>query len=127
MKRFLFFALVALVAAVATYKYFYPTYGYRYRLIINVEADGKLHSASSIVEVRWSAFFLPDYHFNPELGGQAALVDLGERGAVVATLINGEDYGPARDGAWGAIWIVPRAFGIQTGSDQIARRRKGAR
>ncbi len=66
MKRFLFFALIVLIAAVATYKFFYPTYSYRYRQTINIEADGKLHSASSVVEVSWSALFLPDYHFNPE-------------------------------------------------------------
>jgi hypothetical protein len=119
MKRFLFFTLVVLATTVAVYKFFYPTHSYRYRLTINVEADGKLHSASSVVGVSWSAFFLPDYHFNPELGGQATLVDLGTHGVVVATLINGEDYGPASDGAWGAIWIVPRAFGIQTGSSQL--------
>lgn len=119
MKRFLFLALMVLVAAVATYKFFYPTYSYRYRLTINIEADGKLHSASSVVEVSWSAFFLPDYHFNPELGGQAALVDLGSHGVVVATL-TAEDWGWHNSNAgWGALWLVPRAFGVRDSNDGL--------
>ena len=30
----------------------YPTYTYRYKMTINVEADGKLYSGSSVIEVR---------------------------------------------------------------------------
>jgi hypothetical protein len=116
MKRFLFFVLLALVAA---YEYFHPTYSYRYRLTVNIEAEGKLHTGSSVIEVTWSAFFLPGYHFNPELGGQAVLVDLGSHGVVVATLYNGEDYGPAMDGAWGAIWIGARAFGNGSTDEEL--------
>jgi hypothetical protein len=71
MKRLLFFTLMVLVTAVAIYTLYYPTYSYRYRLTINIEADGKLHTASSVVEASWSAFGLPSYHFNPELSGQA--------------------------------------------------------
>jgi hypothetical protein len=119
MKRSLFFVLLALVAVVAAYEYFYPAYSYRYRLTVNIEADGKLHTGSSVIDVTWSAFCLPDYHFNPELGGQAVLVDLGRRGVVVATLYNGEDYGPAKDGAWGAIWLAARAFGNDSTNEEL--------
>jgi hypothetical protein len=31
--------------------------------------------------------------------------------SVVATLINGEDDGPAKDGALGALWVAAEAFG----------------
>ncbi|WP_426437213.1 hypothetical protein [Bradyrhizobium genosp. P] len=73
----MFFTLISLVAAFATYKFFYPTYTYRYRLTVNIEADGKLHSGSSVVEVIWYAHFLPELvSFSPELRGQAALVPL---------------------------------------------------
>ncbi len=112
----LLFGLTALVVA---YKYCYPTYSYRYRLTVNIEADGKLHSASSIVEVSWSAFFLPSYHFNPRLRGQAPLVDLGSRGVLVATLVTGDSYGPAQDGAWGALWIAARAFRLDSTNEQL--------
>lgn len=116
MKRGCLIALVLGIAAmVVLYKHFYPTHSYRYRLTVNIEADGKVHSGSSVVEVTWYAHFLPELvSFSPELRGQAALVDLGNHGVVVATLINGEDYGPARDGAWGAIWIMPGAYGFGT-------------
>jgi hypothetical protein len=116
MKRGCLITLVVGIAAMAAlYKYWYPTYSYRYRLTVNIEVDGKVHTGSSVIEVTWYAHFLPELvSFSPELRGQAALVDLGSHGVVVATLINGEDYGPARDGAWGAIWIIPRAFGIGT-------------
>jgi hypothetical protein len=46
-------------------------------------------------------------------------VDLGDSGAVVAALINGEDYGPAKDGALGAQWTTPRAFGKSTPAKKI--------
>ena len=116
-------ALVALVvgiaAMVAVYKHFYPTYSYRYRLTVNTEVDGKTHSGSSVIEVTWYAFFLPSFHFVPELRGQATVVDLGDRGVVAATLINGEDYGPAKDGALGALWIAAEAFGNHSTFEEI--------
>jgi hypothetical protein len=46
-------------------------------------------------------------------------VDLGDSGAVVAALINGEDYGPAKDGVLGAQWTTPRAFGKSTTAKEI--------
>lgn len=114
--------VVCLVAVVAAYKYFYPTYSYRYQLTMNVEVDGVLHSGSSIIEVTWYAHFLPELvSFSPELRGQAALVDLGDRGVVVAALINGETYGPAKDGASGAIWIAARAFGLDSTIGELPR------
>jgi hypothetical protein len=114
--------VLSLAALMAAYKYFYPTYSYRYRLTVNVEVDQVLHSGSSIIEVTWYAHFLPELvSFSSELRGQATLVDLGNRGVVAATLINGEDYGPAKDGAWGAVWIAARAFGLDSTIDQLPR------
>src|SRR3954447_18152043 len=113
MKRALFFGLMVLVAALAVYRWFYPTYSYRYRLTINIETDGRLHSGSGVVEVTWYAHFLPELvSFSPELRGEAALVDLGPRGVVVATLL-AKDWGWHNTNAgWGALWLVPRAFGV---------------
>jgi hypothetical protein len=119
MKRLLFLTLTVLVAVVAACRFFFPTYSYRYRLTINIETDGKLHSGSSVVEVSWSPFFLPNYHFNPELGGQGALVDLGPRGVVVATLVANDWGWHDTNAGWGAFWLVPRAFGVEDTNDGL--------
>jgi hypothetical protein len=125
MNRGCLTAFVALVlgvgALVAGYMLTYPVYAYRYRLTINIELDGKVHSGSSVIEIGWQeGIKLGDSGgFAPIIRGQAAVVDLGDRGVVVATLINGESYGPANDGALGAQWIAPRAFGQDTNADAI--------
>lgn len=108
-------------ALVAGYRYKYRDYSYRYRLTVNIEVDGKVHSGSSVIEVKWRGGPVvgDGGPFGPSVKGQAALVDLGDRGVVVATLLNGEDYGPAKDGALGALWIAPRAFGTDTNAETI--------
>jgi len=110
-------------ALVAAYKFNYRDYGYRYRLTVNIEIDGKLHSGSSVIEVKWlgGPVIGDGAPFAPSLKGQAALVDIGDRGVVVATLINEESYGPAKDGALGALWIAPRAFAKETNAEEIPR------
>jgi hypothetical protein len=114
-------SVLGIAALVTAYNYFYPTYTYRYRLTANIELEGKIYSGSSVIEVTWSKHpEIPDVgSFTPKLRGQAALVDLGSHGAVVATLTNGESYGPAKDGAWGALGLVPRAFGVKDSNDGL--------
>lgn len=91
----------------------YPDYSYRYRLTLSIETDGQVHTGSSVIEVVWKGGIpfgdVGPYH--PSIRGQAAVVDLGAKGAVVATLINGESYGAASDGALSALWIAATAFG----------------
>jgi hypothetical protein len=120
MKRSLLITLMVFVAAVTVYKWLYPTYSYRYRLAIGIETDGELHSGSSVIEVIWNAHFLPELvSFSPELRGQAALVDLGSRGVVVATLV-AKDWGWHNTNAgWGTLWLVPRAFGVDDTIDGL--------
>src|SRR5262245_37102635 len=125
MKRGWLTALVVLMlsagALVAGYRYKYPDYTYRYRLTVNIEVDGKIHSGSSVIEVKWRGgpVIGDGGPFGPSVKGQAALVDLGDRGVVVATLINGEDYGPAKDGALGALWVAAEAFGNHSTVQEI--------
>jgi hypothetical protein len=99
----------------------YPTYSYRYRLTLAIETGGKVHTGSSVIEIIWSGGpeigDVGPYH--PRIRGQAALVDLGSSGAILAALINGESYGPAADGALGALWIVPRAFGTNSALEHL--------
>jgi hypothetical protein len=103
---------------VAGYWYKYPNYTYRYRLTVNIEVGGKLYSGSSVIEVTW--------HGGPEIGdvgpysptmrGQGALVDLEDRGVVVATL--GPNWESRRYATGrGALWLVPYAFGDEKGGD----------
>lgn len=125
MKRSLLIALVVLVLGagglVAGYRYKYPDYSYRYRLTVNIEVDGKIHSGSSVIEVKWRGgpVIGDGGPFGPSVKGQAALVDLGERGVVVATLINDKSYGPAKDGALGALWVAAEAFGNHSTGPEI--------
>jgi hypothetical protein len=126
MMRVLLTSLFALVLGAgvlaAGYWYKYPNHTYRYRLTVNIEVDGKVHAGSSVIEVTW--------HSGPMLGdigpyssttkGQAALIDLGDRGLVVASLL-GEDWGRpySSTGGWGAVWLAPRAFGFGTSVNEM--------
>jgi hypothetical protein len=106
----------SLGAAYAASNVAYPTYSYRYRLTIALEIDGKVHTGSSVIEPRWvgQAYIPGAGSFIPYVRGQAAFIDLGQRGAVVALLT-----APSHDErgiiVWpegvGALWLVPRAFG----------------
>jgi|HubBroStandDraft_6_1064221.scaffolds.fasta_scaffold96355_2 hypothetical protein len=66
------------------------TVSYRYRLTVAVETGGQVHSGSSVIEVRFS--FNPEWAppsvgtYNVSVAGQAVLIDLGARGALVAAL-----------------------------------------
>lgn len=48
---------VVIGSAIAWWHFSFPTASYRYRLSVAVEVDGQVHSASSVIEVR--------YRFNP--------------------------------------------------------------
>jgi hypothetical protein len=126
MKRGCLTSFVVLVLGIGVlvtgYWYKYLHYTCRYRLTVNIEVDGNVHSGSGVIEVTW--------HGGPEIGdvgphhptmrGQAALVDLGDRGVVVASLL-GEDWGRpySSTGGWGALWIAPRAFGFGTSVGEL--------
>jgi hypothetical protein len=125
MKRGCLTTLIVLVLGigvlVAGYMYKYPSYTYRYRLTVNIEVDGKIHSGSSVIEVTWYAHPLPEaVSFTSKLRGQAALVDLGSSGVLIASLL-GEDWGRpySSDGGWGALWIAPRAFGFKSTVNEL--------
>ena len=125
MKRGCLTTLIVLAfcvgALVVGYKYKYPDYSYRFRLTVNIEVDGKIHSGSSVIEVKWRGgpVIGDGGPFGPSVKGQAALVDLEDRGVVVATLINDESYGPAKDGALGALWVAAEAFGNHSTVEEI--------
>lgn len=92
----------------------YPSFTYRYRLSISPEIDGKLHTASSVIEVtaEQSAFG----GGGVRLRGQAPFLDLGERGALIFSL--GEDYGGT---GRAALWIGAQAFGNDSTTPNIRK------
>jgi hypothetical protein len=113
MKWVLGLLAVIIAAGVIAYKMAFPSYSYRYRLQISLSVDGKVHTGSSIIEVTWSCG--PPIsglgRCLSSLAGQAAVIDLGSRGAVVATLRSGEYVAPIPEGAVEAVGLCARAFG----------------
>ena len=112
--------IVAMIAAgVGLYKFNYPTYTHRYHLTIKIEIDGKVHTGSRVIEVRWIA--------QPKIGdsspyissvrGQAPIVDLGARGALVAALHSGDGF----DRQISADILAIRAFGLTSGFEAYQR------
>jgi hypothetical protein len=85
---------VIVCALIAAYVIAYPTYTYRYRLIVEVEFDGQSTVGSSVVEVQWSK--QPQVGsaspWNQTIKGQAAFVDLGNHGCLIATLFGAEYF-----------------------------------
>jgi hypothetical protein len=106
--KWLGIAFAAVVAGFVLYKISYPTYSCRYRMTVNVEVDGQMRSASSVIEFRVSKQprFLPDV--NPikfDAVGEAVLIDLDGR-SLIALLKSGE-Y--AQDGNF-PLRVVPAHF-----------------
>lgn len=117
--------LVLVVGFIAWVKFIaYPDYSYRYRLTLAIETDGKVHTGSSIIEVIWNGG-IPFGDVGPyyeSLRGQAALVDLGERGVIVTALI--APFHTERGIAvWpegvGAVWLASRAFNVNGGNEVL--------
>jgi hypothetical protein len=109
MRKFLIVVLILIVAAVGWYKLSFPTVSYRYRLTVAVEADGQIHSGSSVIEARyqfnpeWAVAAFNGVQYHPTVFGQAVFIDLGARGALIAAL--GGDYD-----AITSELLVPRAY-----------------
>lgn len=92
-------------------------------MTVEIEVDGQVHSGSSVIEVTWHGGpqFADVGPYTPTLRGQATLIQLGDKGVVVAALLNGKGYGkpPNVGDPWGALWIFPRAFGLGTSVDDL--------
>jgi hypothetical protein len=119
---------VVLVGAGAAYLYGRnrpEVFAYRYRLHLAISIDGKVSTGSSVVEVVWQCGRSYGNKRNelgpchPSLGGQAALVDLGSRGVVVAALHTGENIEPVPDGAISAVWLCGNAFGNSSTNEEL--------
>lgn len=106
-KRLKIFGVIA--ALYLGYSAIYPDYSYRYRLELRVSVDGKVVADSSVIEVTWrggpniAEHFVYTAHGSVE--GRAPIVDLKERGVVVAALRTNNDY------ARSALFFGATAFG----------------
>lgn len=96
----------------AVWEVMYPTYTHRYRLTIDVDLDGKIHSGSSVVEVsaRSQPKLLPDVGAIIKLRGEAVYVDLGQAGNLVAILA----LGPTGNDVDGMKYLALRAFAVES-------------
>jgi len=87
--------LLVVGGAIAWWQFNFPAVSYRYRLTVAVETDGEVHSGSSVIKLlfRFVPKWLPPSGgtYNVWFTGQAALIDLGVRGALVVAL---SDYPP---------------------------------
>lgn len=114
--------LVVLIAvAVVAYETIFPSYSYRYRLQLALEIEGKVYSGSSVIEVNWGCGLkiADSSGCAASLGGQATVINLGSRGALVATLHTGDTIFPVPDGAVDAIFLCANAFGNHSAHQEL--------
>ena len=115
-----FAAVIAL--AVLAYKITFPSYSYHYRLELAVEIDGKPHVGSSVIEVHWGCG--PTVGDSggcaAHLGGQAALIDLGSRGMLIAPLRNGGPYYLTTARGTDAVFLCAQAFGNRSSQQELS-------
>lgn len=82
-----FTATAALIALYGAYLWAFPTAVVRFRLTANVEVDGKIHSGSSVYEIRFQRPMIPlGMPYESSFRGEAVAVDLGERGMLFVIL-----------------------------------------
>lgn len=116
--RLLLYIAIAIVGAYVAYNLAYPTYSHRYRLTLEFEAEGQVHSGSSVVEVsaRQQPKVLPELGAIIRARGEATLVDLGKHGSIVALLARGQ-YGEDIDAPTTLAlraFKVPRQSGLES-------------
>jgi len=111
---------LVIVALVVAYKMTFPTYSYRYRLQLTLEMDGKAYPGSSVIEVNWRCGLkIADSGCAAGLDGQATVIDLGSRGALVATLHTGEQNTAAPQRGTDAVFLCSNAFGNHSTHEEL--------
>lgn len=118
MQKIVVALLVLIVGPIVVWKTAYPTYSYRYRLVLAVEVDGQIKTGSSVIEVSWRSEpnVLGQSKF-PAVRGQSTFVEIGERQAIVTLLHRAEGYGlHDYSDPKGAIFLATTVFGIKDGA-----------
>jgi hypothetical protein len=101
--------LIAVMLVYGFYKIKYPTYTYRYRMTVEIDAGGQTRSGSSVIEVTATRQpqILPEVlPFVRSLEGQAIFIDLPDGKNIVAHLASGA-VGERRDYPFS---VIPLAF-----------------
>ncbi len=114
MSKFFLVLLGTVGVLAATYVYYFPAYEACFRMTVNVEVDGKVHSGSSVIQVGWQT---PNPLFrglaagwNQRFEGEAVLVDLGKPGVLLALLKNPYFWSPDVPNARPLYEILLKAF-----------------
>ena len=127
---FLALLLVPLLLLLVVWFYFtypsyfhfsYPSYTHHYRLTLEVEAAGEVHSGSGVIAVAWHWREPPDVYraWSDTVQGQAVAVDLGRRGLLIARLEDEGNFGGvsiqeiAQIVISGAVAETPPAAGVK--------------
>ena len=90
MRKLLITVVVLVATVTAWYTWSFPTVSYRYRLTVSVEADGRVHTGSSVIEAQyrfnpqWATGLFNGVQYRPKVIGQAVFIDMGARGALIA-------------------------------------------
>jgi hypothetical protein len=108
--------IVAMAVVVGLYKLKYPTYTYRYRMTVEVDAGGEVRSRSSVIEV--SVTRVPQITtevgpFERSAQGQAVFIELPAGKNIVALLASGA-VGERRDFPFD---VIPRVFKVKNVED----------
>lgn len=119
MKKFGIFVAI-LIGLYFAYKFIYPTYTYRYRMVVEVDVRGETKSGASVIEVSLSKQppLLPDVpSVATTVRGEAVFVDLGDGRNVIALLASGPqatfvDY---------PRYVVPRLFKLSGDDRDLAK------
>ncbi|MGD9727468.1 MAG: hypothetical protein AB7E70_19840 [Hyphomicrobiaceae bacterium] len=91
------------LAGAVYWVFFRPPLSFRYRLTVEIEADGKVHSASSVIKVvyRWTTFSSGGRGWGARVeAGIGPIVELGRHGTVVVARLevgNDRRFGIARE------------------------------
>jgi hypothetical protein len=113
--KFALWTVAIIAGVVLAYKFVYPTYTYRYRMTVEVPVGDKIHSGSSVIEVRLvkqPQFLVPVPPVLARVTGEAVFVDLGA-GKVVIALLASRD---GKDTDFNK-WLVSTHFKL-SGEDQ---------
>lgn len=110
MKTFVTIVVLVVLAGVGACNLIYPSYTHRYRLTLEVEADGEVRTGAGVIEVTWRSQPTFSGNLPPWVGdvrGQAVPVDLGRHDVLLASL---GGNGPEETLGIGARFLALRAY-----------------
>lgn len=116
--RWLLGLVVSSLLIYIAWNVFFPSHIHRYRLTIEVEADGNVHSGSSVIEVAVTEQpkLLPEIGALGKIRGEAVFVDLGQGRNLVALLAGG----PHALNEDAPRYVAVKAYGLPPGASSYS-------